>query len=399
MKAARASWVASILLLTLSSSVTPQGTLAPGEPAVVSERYQKNQNGDDMSKPSTRDKNFVEQLKGGASPVITGRWVTFVYRGDARDVELVGEMSDWDKRGLKLESLEGAGVKYLSMQFPADARIEYKYMIDGKWELDPLNPNKNDNGVGGENNFFALPEYQPSPYTRERSGVKRGRVETFKLATGDGKPERAIRVYLPTGYETSNERYPAVYFGDGIEYLDRARAATIADNLIADHRLRPAIIVFTAPIERTKEYWMSDAYVDWLVRELVPAIDSKYRTVAGARSRAIGGASLGGLISAYAAYRHPEIFGNVIGQSAAFQVSGGRIISDYSSHARKAIRWYLETGRYEGLLESNRRMKEVLERKGYRLVYRESNAGHNWTHWADRLADALSYTFPASNER
>jgi enterochelin esterase family protein len=158
-------------------------------------------------------------------------------------------------------------------------------------------------------------------------------------------------------------------------------------------------MVFTAPVDRMKEYWMNDAYVDWLVKELVPAIDSKYRTITAASSRAIGGASLGGLISAYAAYRHPQVFGNVIGQSSAFQVNGGRIITDYSEQERKPIRWYLETGRYEGLLDSNRRMKEVLERKGYRLVYRESNAGHNWTHWADALADALSYTFPASKKK
>jgi enterochelin esterase-like enzyme len=51
------------------------------------------------------------------------------------------------------------------------------------------------------------------------------------------------------------------------------------------------------------------------------------------------------------------------------------------------------------LLDSNRKMKEVLESKGYELAYKELNAGHNWTHWADALADALSYTFPAREKK
>jgi enterochelin esterase-like enzyme len=358
MKAAKTFRSVAILLLALPVNATAQDTrLAitseskpiPEMPAVVVERYQKNQNSDEsMSKPSASDKHFLEQLKSGASPVITGRWVTFVYRGDARDLELVGEMTDWNKRGLKLEPLEGTNIKYLSMQFPADARIEYKYIIDGKWELDRLNPDKKDNGVGGENNFFTLPEYQPGKETRERERVRRGQIQTLKLAAGAATTERAIRIYLPPGYAESKERYPTVYFGDGIEYIDRAHAAIIADNLIADRRMRPVIMVFVAPVDRMKEYRMNDAYINWLVKELVPAVDSKYRTVAAAGSRAIGGASLGGLISAYAAYRHPEIFGNVIGQSSAFQVNAGRIIADYSAQERKPIRWYLETGRYEG---------------------------------------------------
>jgi enterochelin esterase-like enzyme len=347
----------------------------------------------DKTRPSATDMNFVEQLKSGASPVIAGEWVTFVYRGDGRDAELVGEMTDWNKRGMKLIELAGTGVKYLSMKFPIDARIEYKYIVDDNWILDPLNPKKKDNGVGGENNFFAMPAYKPTIYTRERDGIARGNVETLDLPANSEGRKRAARVYLPPGYAETNERYPAIYFGDGIEYIERARAGVIADNLIADRRMRPAIMVFLAPVDRNKEYWMNAAYVEWLVKELVPLVDSKYRTKATARHRAIAGASLGGLISAYAAFTHPEAFGSVLGQSSAFQVNGGRIIADFAASRRKPINIYLEVGRFEGLLDSNRKMKRTLEKKGYRIAYREVDAGHNWTHWSDWLADGLAYLF------
>jgi enterochelin esterase family protein len=347
----------------------------------------------DKSKPDVSDKNFVEQLKFGPSPIITGQWVTFVYRGDGRNVELVGEMTDWDKRGLKLQYLNGTSSRYLSMKFPDDARIEYKYVVDENWIFDPLNLSRKENGVGGENNFFQMPRYKATGYTRERDTVRHGRMVPLDLAADASNRKREARVYLPPGYDESSERYPTVYFGDGIEYIERAGATVIADNLIAERKMRPLIIVFLAPIDRNKEYWMNAAYVEWLVKELVPLIDSKYRTKAAPASRAIAGASLGGLIAAYAALIHPEVFGNVLGQSSAFQVDDSRIITDFTARERKPVNFYLETGRYEGLVDSNRKMKEVLEKKGYKLAYREVNAGHNWTHWADTLADALSYLF------
>ncbi|MGA9769947.1 MAG: alpha/beta hydrolase-fold protein [Blastocatellia bacterium] len=347
----------------------------------------------DEGKPDVSDKNFAEQLKFGPSPIITGQWVTFVYRGNGRNVELVGEMTDWEKRGMKLQYLNGTSSRYLSMKFPDDARIEYKYVVDENWTLDSLNLNRKDNGVGGENNFFLMPRYKATGYTRERDTIRHGRMAALDLAADASNRKREARIYLPPGYDESSERYPTVYFGDGIEYIERAGATVIADNLIAERKMRPLIMVFLAPIDRNKEYWMNAAYVEWLVKELVPMIDSKYRTRAAPGSRAIAGASLGGLIAAYAALTHPEVFGNVLGQSSAFQVDDGRIITDFTARERKPVNFYLETGRYEGLIDSNRKMKEALEKKGYKLAYREVNAGHNWTHWADNLADALSHLF------
>ena len=365
-------------------------TLAIGAKAVVEIQTASNI---DKSKPDVSDKNFAEQLKFGPSPIITGQWVTFVYRGAGRDVELVGEMTDWKKQGVKLQYLNGTNSRYVSMKFPDDARIEYKYVVDEQWILDSLNQKRKDNGVGGENNYFTMPRYKATDYARERDKVRRGRTVSLDLPEDASGRRRAARVYLPPGYDESSERYPVVYFGDGIEYIERASATVIADNLIAERKMRPAIMVFLAPVDRNKEYWMNAAYVEWLVKELVPVIDAKYRTKASPASRVIAGASLGGLISAYAALMHPEVFGNVLGQSSAFQVDDSRIITDFAAREPKAITFYLEAGRYEGLIDSNRKMKEVLEKKGYRVAYREVNAGHNWTHWTDALADALSYLF------
>lgn len=342
--------------------------------------------------PSPDDAAFAEALKSEASPIIRAPWVTFVYRGPGKEVEVVGEFTDWDKRGYKMRPLAGTGPQYLSMQFPSDARIEYKFIVDGEWQLDPLNPNKKDNGVGGENNFFTMPGYTSSPLAAQPAAPA-GQLED--LTFGPEQGVRRIQVYLPAGYERGAQRYPTVYFADGGEYISRARAPAISDSLVAGRRMRPAILVFISPVDRTREYWLDPTYVKMLVEKIVPAVDAKYRTIPEPASRAVAGPSLGGLVSAFAALAHPEVFGNVIGQSSAFLVNQKAILAQVAGSGRKPLRWYLEVGTYEGLLDVNREMKRLLEEKGYPVVYREVNAGHNWTHWAEMLPEALASTFPA----
>src|SRR5262245_44017898 len=71
--------------------------------------------------PNIKSRDFVERLLTGGSPLINGNWVTFIYRGEAKGVELVGEMTGWG-RGIKMNKLRGQPVHYLSLQFPPDAR-------------------------------------------------------------------------------------------------------------------------------------------------------------------------------------------------------------------------------------------------------------------------------------
>lgn len=345
--------------------------------------------------PNLKKQEFVEQLQTGASPIVHGNQVTFVYRGEAKSVVLVGEMTGWG-RGIKLKKLRGRTIRYLTLTFPSDARLEYKYMVNGQWQLDLLNPNRIDNGIGGSNNFFTMPDYRPSRWTQYQPGIKRGKIEDLSAMFADPKNRRQVKVYLPPGYEEdANARYPTVFFSDGMEYLERAKADVIADNLIAAKTIRPVILVFIAPLDRVKEYWMNKSYVEYMVREVVPKIDARYRTIRQSSARAITGASLGGLIAAYAATLRADIFGKVLGQSSSFMLNSGRMIEMVLKTVRLGIEWYLEVGRYEPLLQSNRRMKKALDAKGYRLGYAEWNAGHNWTHWSDGLADGLTYLFPA----
>ena len=328
------------------------------------------------------------------SPLVEGEHVTFVYRGDARRVEVVGDFTGWAPAGLLLREAPGAaGVKFIRLKFPKAARLEYKLVADGEWILDPLNPNKNNNGVGGTNSNFAGPDYRPAAQAAGRDDL-RGRLERLDLPGGD---RRKVQVYLPPGYAAGGAaRYPVLYMQDGSQFIALGRAAETADRMIAEGRLEPFIIVFVDPVDRMKEYWADDRFADWMARTLVPLVDSRYRTRAERDARALAGASLGGVISIWTALRHPDLFARVAGHSTAFQIDEERLLAalarlDEEARRKHPLRFYLDAGSYEPpIFDTSRRANVILRARGYPVAYREAPVGHNYTAWRDRLPDAYA---------
>ena len=335
----------------------------------------------------------LERLKQTErAPVVKDEEVTFVYRGPAKRVEVVGDFTSWSPRGLVMRELTGTNVKYLTRKFGRAARVEYKLIADGEWINDPLNPQKLDNGVGGFNNFFTMPGYRPAALASDRDDL-RGRLEAVEVQTRllDGG-RRKLQVYLPPDYDRGDARYPVLYLQDGSDYVRRARAAVIAEQLITQGRLPPFVIVFVDPQERTKEYWLNDRFTDFMATELVPFIDARYRTRPVRAARALLGASLGGVISYWTALKYPDTFARVGGQSSAFQIDNERELAALAAlptfNAERPMKFYLDVGLLEPIWEVNRRARVLLAGKGYPVAYHENEAGHNWTSWRDQLADA-----------
>jgi enterochelin esterase family protein len=327
------------------------------------------------------------------SPIIEeeGRAV-FFYRGPARKVEVVGDFTNWNRRGLVMTELPGTNIKYYVRSFAREARAEYKLIGDGEWMLDPLNPERIDNGVGGFNSVLRMPGYTEPARPRAESN-RSIKLDSFQVQSRLLAGTRAVQVYLPPGYDKTSARYPVLYLHDGAEYVTRASAALIADELIAEKRVAPFIIVFIAPTDRLKEYWANDLYADFLATELVPLIDGRYRTRARRDARAVMGASLGGVTSIWAALRHTDTFGRVGGQSSSFQIDNERVVAALSGldpmRSERPIKFYLDVGRMEPIRDVSRRVRVMLRAKGYMVAYRETETGHNWTSWRDRLGFAF----------
>lgn len=122
----------------------------------------------------------------------------------------------------------------------------------------------------------------------------------------------------------------------------------------------------------------------------------------------MGGSSLGGLGAAFCAFHHPGVLGAVLSQSGSFgyypgwETDSGRtdsspfgwLIRKFVTTRKLPIRFYLEAGMFEtavprGLLADNRRLRDVLEAKGYALTYSEFAGGHDYLNWRGSLADGL----------
>jgi enterochelin esterase family protein len=107
------------------------------------------------------------------------------------------------------------------------------------------------------------------------------------------------------------------------------------------------------------------------------------------------GASMGGLMALYAGLRVPHLFGRVLSQSGAFTLDGhDTVVWELVRHAPvRPLRIWMDVGRYEWLLDCNRRLHELLVDRGYPVNYRELNAGHNYPAWRDDLSHGLEHLF------
>jgi S-formylglutathione hydrolase len=144
----------------------------------------------------------------------------------------------------------------------------------------------------------------------------------------DDSPDRNIAVYLPPSYATSSKRYPVVYllngFGDtNQEWLDKdwVDIPEVMDKLIASQAIRDMMIIMPDTSNKLGGSFVTNSVTtgdreDFVVKDLVQFVDSKYRTVPRASDRGIAGHSSGGYGAIKLAMKHPDVFGAVYALSA-----------------------------------------------------------------------------------
>ena len=139
---------------------------------------------------------------------------------------------------------------------------------------------------------------------------------------------------------------------------------------------------------------MSDSFLNFLTKEIRPFILGRYNLSGEPSSTAIMGASLGGLISTYAAFRHYRTFGLAAAQSPSYWWKDEALIDSIVTSRRRPFRLYMDTGTIRDALQACRRMASALVEKGYDFIYNEYPEAHNWANWRARIADILTYFFP-----
>lgn len=347
------------------------------------------------------DELWAQLLETASIPFVRGEDVAFLYRGDANTVDWRGDFNGWspsdEAQGTRIGETD-LWVAYA--QFPSDARLDYKIVVNGNnWILDPNNPYQQVGGFG-PNSELRMPDYAPSPYFVRDENTPQGRVRgPYRLQSEALDYAVNYSVYQPAGY-ADLENLPSMYVLDGHEYSsdDMGRMVIILDNLIAQKIISPVLVVFIDPREpnrptnnrRESEYIENPAFAQFVAEELVLNIDRVFKTAPSADKRAILGTSLGGLASAYIAVTYPDVFHNVAIQSPAFWVSSD-LYDLYTTSADINPFIIITNGRPEWDADDIPDFTAILDEKGYTYSYIEVNEGHSWGNWSALLDDILIY--------
>lgn len=253
-------------------------------------------------------------------------------------------------------------------------------------------------------------------YLEERT-IPHGDIHYHRYHSDMLGDNRGMYVYTPPGYSrNTTSRYPVLYLLHGYtdqedEWMGTGRAQFIIDNLIADDKAEPMIIVMPNgyvpphkgdnavkgdPSENWK-YWFSqvtprfDAHI---VNEVIPFIDSSYRTKKDSHNRAVAGLSMGGGQTLYLGLKHPDLFGWVCAfSSAVYNDVHGQFLSDTDDLNEKLDLLWIGCGTDDFLYGNNTDFVAFLKAKNVHHVTHFTGGVHTWRVWRPYLYEVMQQLF------
>jgi enterochelin esterase-like enzyme len=321
------------------------------------------------------------------------------HRGRADRVRLATFMPRFPK-ALPFQEVEEQ-VWQLDLDLPSDARIEYliEVEVDGDRHLfrDPDNPESAPNPFG-ENTVATGPGYRPPVWRQAALPV--GTLTEIRVASLAHGGRRHHHLYTPPGY-TPDSALPLLVVHDGSDYLRYAGLARCLEWMVTTGRIAPRRLLLLEPRVRHDEYIGSRRQTSHVVEEVIPHVR---RRVDVQGPVGLMGASLGAVAAWHVAAQEPDDFGGLFLQSGTFafdphpeltpamQHSISRFV-ERAEHQRLPMKVAVSCGRYESLIDWNRRVAGSLAATGTAVALEESWAGHDWGAWADRLIFGLSFLY------
>jgi enterochelin esterase-like enzyme len=341
--------------------------------------------------------------------------VTFhMYAPEAKKVEVRGEaITVAGKESLPMAK-DDRGVWSASLAGLRPDGYTYIYLVDGAPTMDQKNTGAKV-GPRGNNNRFLMPGY-PDFYADKP--VPHGKVEINFYPSDLLKETRRLWIYTPPGYSTGSQRYPVLYLlhGSGdLEggWIEEGRANFILDNLIATGKAKPMIIVMPrghvladAQIDREKN---NDLLQQALYREVVPYVDSHYRTLADRGNRAIMGLSMGGGQTLRFGLQNTGLFASVVGLSPAIRYPDdtyrkmfAELVASPEKTNQQVKLLMIFCGTKDHLVDASDAFDKFLTASGIRHEYRRAEYesmwpgrrdDHTWPIWRMNLRDAAPLLF------
>ena len=337
--------------------------------------------------------------------------VTFRFRAPNAKVVLL------DREGAKRAPMQQdeRGVWSLTTDALEPDLYGYTFVVDGTPLIDPSNPLLKPNLLNTQSVVHV-----PGAGPWEAGDVPHGVLHRHFYKSAVVGDQRDFYVYTPPGYNpNATPPYPVLYLLHG--YSDDAsgwtavgRAHVILDNLIAQSKAKPMLIVMTlgygapeilsngwrginAPDLRQRNY---DRYRDALLTEVIPQVENAYRVAKDRNSRAIAGLSMGGAESLFVGLNALDRFAWI----GAF--SSGGLNEDFNAaypaldakaNSQLRLLW-IACGKDDGLIGVNRKLDEWLKAKEVRHAFTETAGAHTWMVWRRNLAQFASLLFQAKPE-
>jgi enterochelin esterase-like enzyme len=277
----------------------------------------------------------------------------------------------------------------------------YSFTVDGLSIADPVNPRIK---LRASTSASLLEVSSDPPDFWEARDVPHGAVEiNWEKAKAINGETRAIWVYTPPGYEKGAGRYPVLYLLHGSNdtaagWTTAGNANFVLDNLLSDKKIVPMVVVMpfghatpfgvpTLPGAKSNDV----LFEDYLLQDVIPAIEARYRVAAGRQNRAIAGLSMGGGQSLKIGFGHLDLFSSVASFSGAipadFETRFAEALKDpQATNARLKVLW-IGCGQQDSLFPRSRNLSELLTQHEIKHTFRAIDGVHNYTVWRKFLAE------------
>lgn len=344
-------------------------------------------------------KPYASALERAEFPLVAPGRTLFVLPTKSTCASLVGDMNGWRTAADPMHVVPFEPLFVLEKEFHDQARFDYKFVVNGEWILDPLNPRTQSSGLG-LNSELRMGRYAEAPEWAGAGPGHAGHTRSFTLDSRALGGRQKVLVHTPVAYDLDKtRRFPTIYLLDGEDYQGLAHCCEIFDYAFHRKLLPESIVVLSVPGNRFREYRRFPPFHRHLADELIPEIDGSFRTINAPEARTFIGDSLGGLAVVEFAAKRPDLAGRVLAQSAAIAMAPS-VLDDLAAMKKIPVRYSLDCGTYEtsvgGLdfLAGVRALKELLQKRATEVTYREVPEGHAWASWKALLLPGLRALFP-----
>jgi enterochelin esterase-like enzyme len=371
-----------------------------------------------------------QQTPAVVSPEVgADRRITFrIYAPKAEAVKLVP--GDIPGVGEAAQLTKGEAGVWETVVGPVNpGAYRYSFDVDGVSAVDPRNPQTSES-----NNSVWSMIYVSGSEVMDTKNVPHGAVAAVTYFSSALGTFRRMHVYTPPGYEVRSERYPVFYLLHGAGDSDHAwtsvgRAGFILDNLIAENKAKPMIVVMPAGHTRRGPSATGRTGTEEFVRDFLTdvmrLVEQRYRVLSGRSNRAIAGLSMGGNHTMHIAFPHLDKFGYIgvysSGLLGAFPgLAGGRgaapaaapsapppvppllaedwvemhkaTIGDARLKKDLKLLWFA-TGEADRLMPTTAATVDLLKQHGFAPVFKQTPGGHTWINWRNYLQEFAPQLF------